>query len=129
FYSMREAATRISDFGRIINMGTSLMGAMAPGYGAYASTKAPVEALTRTLAREIGERGVTVNTIAPGPVDTPFYHGQEPPQREAYAASLRVARRLGHVSDIVPLVEWLASPESQWVTGQTLWINGGYLTR
>ncbi|HJW10961.1 MAG TPA: SDR family oxidoreductase, partial [Albitalea sp.] len=129
FYSMREAARRIANNGRIINIGTSLLAGAAPGYTAYAGTKAAVEEFTRILAKEIGERGVTVNVVAPGPVDTPFYHGQETPQSVAYAKSLSVAKRLGEVQDIVPLVEWLASPGSQWVTGQTLWINGGYLTR
>lgn len=129
FYSLREAAQRVRDGGRIINNGTSLLAGSGPGYAGYAGTKAPVEEYTRILAKELGDRRITVNTIAPGPVDTPFFHGQENERSVAYATNLAAEGRLGRVSDIVPLVEYLASPESQWTNGQTLFVNGGYLTR
>lgn len=126
---MREAARRIADNGRIINIGTSLLAGMAPNYSAYAGTKSTMEEITRMGARELGERGITVNTISPGPVDTPFFHSQETPETTRFASNLAVAGRLGQISDIVPVVEFLALPSSQWITGQTIWINGGYLTR
>ena len=129
FYSMREAARRMRDNGRIINVGTSLTSGTAPQYAAYAGTKAPVEEFTRILAREMGDRMITVNTIAPGPIDNPFFHAAETPQSAAYAAGLSVEGRLGTESDLVPLVQFLARPDSQWVNGQNIWINGGYLTR
>jgi NAD(P)-dependent dehydrogenase (short-subunit alcohol dehydrogenase family) len=129
FFVMQEAARHIADNGRIINMGTTLLGATTGLYGVYAGSKAPLEDFTRALAREIGGRGVTVNTIAPGPIDTPFYYGQENAQSIAYATHASVANRLGKIDDIVPLIEFLASPQSQWITGQTLFINGGYLAR
>ena len=129
FYCMREAARRIADNGRIINIGTSLLAGMAPNYSAYAGTKSTMEEITRMGARELGDRGITVNTISPGPVDTPFFHSQETPETTRFASNLSVAGRLGQISDIVPVVEFLALPSSQWITGQTIWINGGYLTR
>lgn len=129
FYSLREASLRMRDGGRIINTGTSLMAGAAPGYTIYSGTKAPVEEYTRMLAKELGPRRITVNSIAPGPIDTPFFHGEETEQSAAYAARLSTEQRLGTVEDLVPLLGFLASPESQWVNGQTLWINGGYLTR
>jgi NAD(P)-dependent dehydrogenase (short-subunit alcohol dehydrogenase family) len=129
FFSMQQAARRISDNGRVINIATSLLCAMTPLYGAYAGTKAPIEEFTRTLARELGERGVTVNAIAPGPVDTPFYHRPESPEATARVTAAVPAKRLGTIADIVPLVAFLASPRSQWISGQTLWINGAYATR
>lgn len=129
FLCMREAARRISDNGRIINIGTSLLAGAAPNYAAYAGTKATMEEITRMGARELGGRGITVNTISPGPFDTPFFHSQETPESTQFASNLSVAGRLGQISDLVPLVEFLASPGSQWITGQTIWINGGYLTR
>jgi len=129
FYSLREAARRMRDGGRIINAGTSLLAGAAPGYAIYAGTKAPVEEYTRMLAKELAAKRITVNSIAPGPVDTPFFHGQETPQSAAYAARLSTEGRLGVVADIVPIVAFLADPASQWVNGQTVWINGGYLTR
>ncbi|WP_230374330.1 SDR family oxidoreductase [Pontivivens ytuae] len=129
FFALREGARRLRDGGRIINNATSLLAGAAPGYAIYAGTKAPVEEYTRMMAKELGDRMITVNAIAPGPVDTPFFHGAETPQSVAYAAGLSVEGRLGKVDDIVPLVRFLASPDSQWVNGQTMWVNGGYLTR
>ncbi len=129
FFSMQQAAQRISDNGRVINIATSLLSAMTPSYGVYAGTKAPIEELTRTLARELGPKGVTVNAVAPGPVDTPFYHGSESAESTAYVVNAVPAKRLGTVADIVPLVAFLASPQSQWISGQTLWVNGAYDTR
>ena len=90
YFSMQEAAKRIADNGRIINIGTSLLGATTGMYSAYAGTKAPVEAFTRALAKEIGKRGITVNVVAPGAVDTPFFHRQETPETVEYV-------RKGHV--------------------------------
>jgi NAD(P)-dependent dehydrogenase (short-subunit alcohol dehydrogenase family) len=129
FFGMAEASRRMKDGGRIINIGTSLTAGTAPQYAGYAGTKAPVEEFTRMLTREIGSRGISVNTIAPGPLDTSFFHGPETPESTAFASNLSVARRLGRVDDIVPLLDFLARPESQWINGQTLFINGGYLTR
>ncbi|MEM9139344.1 MAG: SDR family oxidoreductase, partial [Pseudomonadota bacterium] len=129
FYSLREASSRVRDGGRIINTGTSLLAGAAPGYAIYSGTKAPVEEYTRMLAKELGPKRITVNSFAPGPVDTPFFHDQESEQSTAYAARLSTEQRLGAIDDIVPIVAFLASPDSQWVNGQTVWINGGYLTR
>ncbi|MBI1891165.1 MAG: SDR family oxidoreductase [Burkholderiales bacterium] len=92
-------------------------------------SKAPVEDFTRALAREIGARGVTVNTIAPGAVNTPFFHNQETPESVAYVTKAHVLGRLAEVSDIVPMVEFLASPRAQWVSAQTIFVNGAYAAR
>jgi NAD(P)-dependent dehydrogenase (short-subunit alcohol dehydrogenase family) len=128
FFIMQEAIRRIADNGRIINIGTSLLASTIGNYSAYAGTKAAMEDFTRALAREIDwKRNITVNTIAPGPVDTPFF--REPESPEAIAAITRLAGRLGTIEDIVPLVEFLASSQSRWVNAQTIFINGGYVTR
>ena len=129
FFTMQEAAKQIEDHGRIINMGTTLLGATTPMYSVYAGSKAPLEDFTRALAKEIGGRGVTVNVVAPGPIDTPFFHGQETEQSTAYLKNMSVAGRLGEVDDIVPIVDFLASEGAQWVTAQTLFVNGGFLSR
>jgi NAD(P)-dependent dehydrogenase (short-subunit alcohol dehydrogenase family) len=129
FFLMKEAAARMGEGGRIINLGTTILGATIPFYSVYAGSKAPLEAFSRALAKEVGARGITVNTIAPGPIDTPFYHGAETEQSVARATQASVAGRLGRVDDIVPVVEFLASPRSQWITAQTIFVNGGYLAR
>jgi NAD(P)-dependent dehydrogenase (short-subunit alcohol dehydrogenase family) len=128
-FVMQESARRMADGGRIIHIGTSLTAASTPNYALYAGTKAPAEEFTRMLAKEIGKRGITVNNIAPGPLDNTFFHAAETSQTAAFAANLSVAGRLGREADITPVVEFLASPQAQWMTGQVLWVNGGYLTR
>lgn len=129
FFVMQQAAKHIEDGGRIINMGTTLLGATTGMYGVYAGSKAPLEDFTRALAKEIGNRGVTVNVVAPGPINTAFYHGEETDQSTAFLSGMSVAGRLGEISDIVPMIDFLASSSSQWVTAQTLFINGGFLAR
>lgn len=128
FFIMQEAIRRIADNGRIINIGTSLLAATTGYLSAYAGTKAAMEDFTRALAREIDwKRNITVNTIAPGPIDTPFYRDANSP--EDIAGDIRLTGRLGTADDIVPLVEFLASPQSRWVNAQTIFINGGSLAR
>lgn len=129
FFVMQEAAKSIEDNGRIINMGTSLLGAFTGHYALYAGSKAPLEDFTKALAKEIGARGITVNTICPGPVDTDFFHGEENEQAVAYLSAASVANRLGQIEDIVPIIEFIASEGSQWTTGQTLFVNGGFVAR
>jgi NAD(P)-dependent dehydrogenase (short-subunit alcohol dehydrogenase family) len=129
FLCVREAARRLADNGRIINIGTSLLAGNAPQYSAYAGTKAPVEEMTRMLPRELGQRRITINTINPGPLDNTFFWAAETPESGKFAANLSVEGRLGKESDVVPLVVFLASPQSQWINGQSIWPNGGYLTR
>jgi NAD(P)-dependent dehydrogenase (short-subunit alcohol dehydrogenase family) len=127
FLCMQEAARLMSDYGRIINIGTGILGMSIPAYSVYAGSKAPLEHFTRTLAKEATARGITVNTIAPGSLNTPFFYGGETP--ESVAMIKQMTGGLGEVSDIVPIVEFLASPGAQWVTGQTIFVNGGLLTR
>ncbi|MGB0204962.1 MAG: SDR family oxidoreductase [Neptuniibacter sp.] len=129
FFVMREAAKVIEDNGRIINMGTSLLAAFTGFYSLYAGSKAPLEDFTRALAKEIGSRGITVNTVAPGPIDTEFFHGEENEQSVAYLSAASVQNRLGNIKDIVPTIQFIASEKAGWITGQTIFVNGGFVTR
>lgn len=125
FHGIREAANRLRDNGRIINVSTSVIGLYQPGYGVYAATKAAVEALTHIVAKELGPRGITVNAVAPGPVATElFFNGKD----EATLARIRAMNplgRLGEVTDIANVVSFLAGPDSAWINGQILRANGG----
>jgi len=126
FFCMREAAKHMKDAGRIISVVTTILAATMPMYAAYAGSKAPVEDFTRALAKEIAPRGITVNAVAPGPLNTSFYHSAETPDSVARVAG---ANLLGEVRDVVPLIRFLASPEARWITAQTIFINGGYMAR
>ncbi|MCA1541704.1 SDR family oxidoreductase [Bradyrhizobium sp. NBAIM32] len=129
FFIMKEVSRHLPDGGRIINACSSLIDGYLPNYALYQGSKAALEQFTRSMARELGPHGVTVNAVAPGPIDTPFYRAPEDAAAIAYATRLSVAGRLGTVSDVVPLIRFLASPASHWVTGQTVYINGGYTGR
>lgn len=120
FNGMREGGKRLRDGGRIINFSSSVVGLYQPGYGLYAATKAGVEAMTHIVAKELGSRGITVNAIAPGPVDTPlFTHGKTPEQIEAIK-KMNPLGRLGEPEDIARSISFLVSPDGGWVNGQVL---------
>ncbi|MER9328713.1 SDR family oxidoreductase [Mesorhizobium sp. M0488] len=125
FRGMREGARRLRDGGRIINFSSSVVGFYQPGYGVYAATKAGVEAMTHILAKELGARRVTVNAVAPGPVETAlFLNGKSEAQIEAIGRLIPLGR-LGRPDDIAGLVSFLAGPDSAWVNGQVIRANGG----
>lgn len=125
FRGMREGARRLRDGGRIISFSSSVVGFYQPGYGVYAATKAGVEAMTHILAKELGARRVTVNAVAPGPVETAlFLNGKNEAQIEAIGRLIPLGR-LGRPDDIAGLVSFLAGPDSGWVNGQVIRANGG----
>jgi 3-oxoacyl-[acyl-carrier protein] reductase len=127
FRMMREGARRLRPGGRIINLSSTVVGLYQPRYGAYAATKAGVEALTHVLAKELGARGVTVNAVAPGPVETElFLNGKSPDEVRAIVA-MNPQGRLGRPEDIAEVVSFLASPEGGWVSGQVIRANGGVI--
>ena len=125
FRGMREGARRLRDGGRIVNFSSSVVGLSQPGYGVYAATKAGVEAMTHILAKELGARRVTVNAVAPGPIETAlFTDGKSEAQIEAIGKMIPLGR-LGQPDDIAGLVSFLAGPDSGWVNGQIIRANGG----
>lgn len=125
FRGMREGARRLRDGGRIVSVSSSVVGFYQPGYGLYAATKAGIEALTHVLAKELGPRGITVNTIAPGPVETEFFMRGKSEELVASITRMIPLGRLGRANDIADAVAFLAGPESRWINGQTIRANGG----
>ncbi len=125
FFLMREAATKMADNGRILNLITTIVAVTAPTYGGYAGSKSPVEHYTKSFAKEIGGRGITVNCVAPGPLKTSFFYPAETDENIAWLKSMSVNGDIGDPADVVPVVRFLTSPEAKWITAQTVFVNGG----
>jgi len=128
YFFIQEAGKRINDNGKINTIVTSLLAAFTGYYSTYAGAKAPVEHFTRAASKEFGGRGISVTAVAPGPMDTPFFYGQETNDAVAYHKSASALGGLTDIKDIAPLVEFLVT-DGWWITGQTIFANGGYTTR
>ncbi|RBM06199.1 SDR family oxidoreductase [Novacetimonas cocois] len=133
YFFIKEAGIHLNDNGKLLTLVTSLLGAYTPFYSTYAGSKAAVEHFTRAASKEYGARGISVNAIGPGPMDTPFFYGQESKEAVAYhktAAALSAFSKTGltNIEDIAPHVRFLVS-EGWWMTGQTILVNGGYTTK
>nr|WP_199081921.1 SDR family oxidoreductase [Pedobacter sp. ASV19] len=128
YFFLQEAGKKINDNGKICTIVTSLLAAYTGLYSTYAGAKAPVEHFTRAASKEFGGRGISVTAVAPGPMDTPFFYGQESPAAVDYHKSASALGGLTDIKDIAPLVEFLVT-DGWWITGQTIFANGGYTTR
>lgn len=125
FRGMRSAANQLRNGGRVISFSSSVVGLYQPNYGVYAATKAAVEALTHILAKELGPRGITVNTVAPGPVATDFFLSGKSEELIQNIIAMNPFKRLGQPGDITNVVSFLASEQGGWINGQTIRANGG----
>jgi 3-oxoacyl-[acyl-carrier protein] reductase len=125
FNTMREAATRLADKGSIINFSTSVNRIMLPAYGTYVATKAAVEQLTRVFSKEVGNRGINVNSVSPGPTNTELFTKGKSEEVINRLASLSAFNRIGEPEDIAHIVLFLASDEAKWINAQNIGVNGG----
>jgi 3-oxoacyl-[acyl-carrier protein] reductase len=125
YNALREAGRRIADGGAIIALSTSLVRYALPGIGLYTATKAATESLVRAMARELSPRGVRVNAVAPGPVDTDLFRAGKTDEARAAAARMSPLNRVGTAEEIAAVVSFLASPAASWVQGQVIQPNGG----
>ena len=124
FVTTQAALRHLPEGGRIISIG-SCVGErmMTPGLVAYSATKGAVKMFTQGLAREVGPRGITVNNVQPGPIDTDLNPADDEWAEPQLAAT--ALKRYGHVDDIAPMVAFLAGPEAGYITGASLTVDGG----
>jgi NAD(P)-dependent dehydrogenase (short-subunit alcohol dehydrogenase family) len=127
FFLTQTLLPLVADGGRIVNLSTGLTRITYPGYGAYAAVKGAVEVLTRYLAKELGSRGISVNAVAPGAIETDFSGGavRDNPQLNGQLSALTALGRVGVPEDIGPMIASLLSKDNSWVTAQRIEVSGG----
>lgn len=127
FFLVQEAAKHIPEGGRVIFLSTSLtaLSSVSPGYLLYVASKGAIEQMSRILAKDLGKRGVTVNTVSPGPTATDGYYDGKTDQVIKMIEGYHPAGRIAQPNEIANAVVFVASPESSWVNGQNIRVNGG----
>lgn len=127
FFLTQKLLPLIADGGRIVNLSSGLARFATPGYAAYATMKGAIEVLTRYLAKELGSRGITVNTVAPGAIETDFGGGmvRDNAALNKQIAAITALGRAGVPDDIGPMIAALLSEDNRWVTAQRIEVSGG----
>ena len=127
FNGLREAAKRLREGGRIVSFSSSVVGLYQPGYAVYAATKSGIEAMTHVLSKELGNKNITVNVIAPGPVATKLFLDDKTDDDVKPIVERTPLGRLGEPDDIARAISFLISPDGGWINGQVLRANGGII--
>ena len=127
YFLTQKAIPLLNDHGRIINISSGLARFTLPGYSAYASMKGAIETFTKYIAKELGDRGITANLVAPGAIETDFNKPafDSNPQIKEMIASQTALGRVGVPDDIGGVVAFLCSEDARWVNGQRLEASGG----
>ena len=127
FFLTQALLPLLADGGRIVNLSTGLTRITYPGYAAYAAVKGAVEVLTRYMAKELGGRGIAVNAVAPGAIETDFGGGavRDNPELNQQFAELTALGRVGLPDDIGPMIASLVSEDNRWVNAQRIEVSGG----
>lgn len=127
YFLTQKALPLINDGGRIVNLSSGTTRFVNPGYSIYASMKGAIETLTRYWAKEFGARQITVNIVAPGPVETDFNNAfiRSNPEVKARLGSVTALGRVGVAEDIGPVVAFLCGDGGRWISGQRIEVSGG----
>ncbi|MGW7334921.1 SDR family oxidoreductase [Streptomyces sp. NPDC054808] len=125
FFIVQKGLERLRDGGRIINVSSGVTKVAFPDMTSYAASKGAVEVLTLTLAQTLGSRGITVNAVSPGTIETDIHPWMADPAAKAHAAAFSVFNRVGRPADVADVVSFLASADARWVTGQNIDVSGG----
>ncbi|WP_306216274.1 SDR family NAD(P)-dependent oxidoreductase [Actinoplanes sp. RD1] len=123
--ALREAAGLLHDGGRVVAVSTLNTVMRGPGLALYCASKAALEQFAAVAATELGERGITVNSVLPGATDTDMLRGVHTPDSLARARSMTALGRIGTADEVAAVVAWLAGPDAGWVTGQNIRATGG----
>ncbi|MCY4045159.1 MAG: SDR family oxidoreductase [Cellvibrionales bacterium] len=125
FFMCREAAEFMGNGGAIINVSTGITHSSEIGMGVYVASKLAVEGLSKTLAKELGSKGIRVNTVSPGMTDTPMLMGGHADKLKASGAAMTALKRLGEAKDVANVIAMLVSDEGRWITGNNIQAGGG----
>jgi NAD(P)-dependent dehydrogenase (short-subunit alcohol dehydrogenase family) len=127
FFLTQKLLPMIADGGRIVNLSTGLTRVSAPGWSAYAAVKGAIEVLTVYMAKELGSRGIAVNVVAPGAIETDFFGGavRDTPEFNKFFADMTALGRVGVPDDIGPMIASLLTQGNRWVNAQRIEVSGG----
>ena len=123
-FALQEASKQMNNGGRIVNISSTTTIHPEAGMAVYAASKAAIKLFTAVMAKEVADRGITVNTVMPGPT-VPGMFGNMPPEIQQQAAASSPFNRVGTPQDIADVVAFLVSEEARWLTGQEICANGG----
>lgn len=127
YFLIQKAVPMINDYGAIINISTGTTRFCVPGYSVYASMKSAIETFTKYLAKELGSKGIRVNVVAPGPIETDFNNAaiRSNPNMKSALSSLSPLGRVGSADDIGGVVAFLCTEDARWINGQRMEVSGG----